>query len=159
MRACCPRPCPRPSRNCLRPCALGFAIQQQTRAELVDEARQVYAAAGVQFEIAPFFSGMAERLGAAHLMIGRAGCAHRLRDRRRRPPVDPGAPEDRARPQGQNARLLAEAGGALVLREDAFSADSLASLLASLLGDPDRLAKMAASARSVARPGRRRTPG
>jgi UDP-N-acetylglucosamine--N-acetylmuramyl-(pentapeptide) pyrophosphoryl-undecaprenol N-acetylglucosamine transferase len=54
--------------------------------------------------------------------------------------------------QGQNARLLAEAGAAEVLREDVLTVDSLAALLQSLIGDPERLAKMAAAARAVAKP-------
>jgi UDP-N-acetylglucosamine--N-acetylmuramyl-(pentapeptide) pyrophosphoryl-undecaprenol N-acetylglucosamine transferase len=54
--------------------------------------------------------------------------------------------------QGQNARLLAEAGAAVVLREDGLTVESLAGTLAGLLTDPERLARMAAAARSVARP-------
>jgi UDP-N-acetylglucosamine--N-acetylmuramyl-(pentapeptide) pyrophosphoryl-undecaprenol N-acetylglucosamine transferase len=54
--------------------------------------------------------------------------------------------------QGQNARLLSEPGAAVIAPEAELSAGALADLLAALLGDPDRLAQMATSARAVAKP-------
>lgn len=128
-------------------------VQQQTRAESIDGARRAYEAAGVEAEIAPFFQGMAERLAAAHLMIGRAGastvCEIAVAGR---PailvPLKIALDDD----QGQNARLLAEAGGAVVLREDALTAEALARVLEGLINDPDRLAKMAAAAHAVGKP-------
>jgi UDP-N-acetylglucosamine--N-acetylmuramyl-(pentapeptide) pyrophosphoryl-undecaprenol N-acetylglucosamine transferase len=130
-----------------------LSVQQQTRAENIDEATRVYAEAGVTAEIAAFFGGMAERLAGAHLMIGRAGastvCEIAVAGR---PsilvPLKIALDDD----QGQNARLLAEAGGAVVLREDALSVEVMAQTLESLLGDADRLSRMAGAARSVARP-------
>jgi UDP-N-acetylglucosamine--N-acetylmuramyl-(pentapeptide) pyrophosphoryl-undecaprenol N-acetylglucosamine transferase len=130
-----------------------LSVQQQTRPESVDEARRVYGDALVEAEIAPFFGDMAERLGQAHLIIGRAGastvCEIAVAGR---PailvPLKIALDDD----QGQNARLLAEAGGAVVLREDALSLQTLSETLTSLLTDPDRLSRMSAAARSVARP-------
>jgi len=128
-------------------------VQQQTRAESVEFARGVYESAGVEAEIATFFDGMAPRLGAAHLMIGRAGastvCEIAVAGR---PsilvPLKIALDDD----QGQNARLLKEAGAAEVLSEDALTADSLASLLQTLLDDPARLIRMAAAAKAVGKP-------
>jgi UDP-N-acetylglucosamine--N-acetylmuramyl-(pentapeptide) pyrophosphoryl-undecaprenol N-acetylglucosamine transferase len=128
-------------------------VQQQTRAESIETARRTYAVAGVEAEIAPFFSNMAERLAAAHLIIGRAGastvCEIAVAGR---PailvPLKIALDDD----QGQNARLLAEAGGAVVIREDALTAAGLAQTLEGLIGDPDRLAKMAAAAHAVGKP-------
>ena len=54
--------------------------------------------------------------------------------------------------QGENARLLADAGAALVVDEDALTPESLAEALAGLLEHPAKLAAMAAAARSVAVP-------
>ena len=130
-----------------------LSVQQQTRAENIEAATRVYAEAGVKAEIAAFFSGMAERLAGAHLMIGRAGastvCEIAVAGR---PsilvPLKIALDDD----QGQNARLLAEAGGAVVLREEVLSVEVMAQTLEALLSDPDRLARMAAAARSVARP-------
>ncbi len=51
--------------------------------------------------------------------------------------------------QLRNAQVFAAAGAALVLPEEAATPDSLVSAIASLLGDPGRLARMADSARSM----------
>jgi UDP-N-acetylglucosamine--N-acetylmuramyl-(pentapeptide) pyrophosphoryl-undecaprenol N-acetylglucosamine transferase len=128
-------------------------VQQQTRAESMEGARSTYAEAGMDAEIAPFFSGMAARLAAAHLVIGRAGastvCEIAVAGR---PailvPLRIALDDD----QGQNARLLSEAGAAAVMREDTLSAPRLTALLQSLIEDPAGLATMAAAAKAVARP-------
>jgi UDP-N-acetylglucosamine--N-acetylmuramyl-(pentapeptide) pyrophosphoryl-undecaprenol N-acetylglucosamine transferase len=128
-------------------------VQQQTRAESLEAARQIYAAAGVEAETAPFFDRMAERLAAAHLVIGRAGastvCEIAVAGR---PaifiPLKIALDDD----QGQNARLLAEAGAAEVIREDALSVETLSARLAALLTNPTRLAAMSAAATSAAKP-------
>ena len=128
-------------------------VQQQTRAESIEAARATYAAAGVEAEIAPFFDRMAERLAAAHLVIGRAGastvCEIAVAGR---PailvPLKIALDDD----QGQNARVLAEAGAAETIREDSLTPERLAERLAALLADPARLTVMAAAAHAVARP-------
>ena len=113
----------------------------------------IYADALVAAEVAPFFRDMAGRLKNAHLVIGRAGsgsvCEFAVAGR---PsilvPLAIALDDD----QGQNARLLAEAGGAVVMREADLTVDTLSSLLTALLGDPARLTQMAAAARSVSVP-------
>ncbi|HEY1425504.1 MAG TPA: undecaprenyldiphospho-muramoylpentapeptide beta-N-acetylglucosaminyltransferase [Caulobacteraceae bacterium] len=128
-------------------------VQQQTRAESIEGAKSTYAAADVDAEIAPFFEGMAARLGVAHLMIGRAGagtvCEIAVAGR---PailvPLKIALDDD----QGQNAHLLVDVGAAEVLREDALSPESLAAALQRLLGDPAKLAAMADAAHAVASP-------
>ena len=80
-----------------------------------EDARTIYADAMIDAEIAPFFRGMAQRLAAAHLVIGRAGastvCEIAVAGR---PsilvPLKIALDDD----QGQNARLLADAGAAEV---------------------------------------------
>jgi UDP-N-acetylglucosamine--N-acetylmuramyl-(pentapeptide) pyrophosphoryl-undecaprenol N-acetylglucosamine transferase len=128
-------------------------VQQQTREESIPEARRVYGDALVEAELAPFFSGMAERLAGAHLMIGRAGastvCEIAVAGR---PailvPLKIALDDD----QGQNALFLAEAGAAVVLREEGLTAERLAGVLQALLDDPIRLSRMSAAGRAVARP-------
>jgi UDP-N-acetylglucosamine--N-acetylmuramyl-(pentapeptide) pyrophosphoryl-undecaprenol N-acetylglucosamine transferase len=128
-------------------------VQQQTRAESMANARRVYQDALVDAEIAPFFRDMAGRLRDAHLVIGRAGagsvCEFAVAGK---PailvPLAIALDDD----QGQNARVLADAGGAEVAREHQLTVESLATALAALLGNPERLARMAAAARSVAIP-------
>jgi UDP-N-acetylglucosamine--N-acetylmuramyl-(pentapeptide) pyrophosphoryl-undecaprenol N-acetylglucosamine transferase len=128
-------------------------VQQQTRPEAVERAEATYAASNVEAEIAPFFERMAERLAACHLMIGRAGastvCEIAVAGR---PsilvPLKIALDDD----QGQNARLLAAAGGAEVLNEDQLSIESLSALIQALIEEPSRLVTMAAAAKAVAKP-------
>lgn len=61
----------------------------------------------------------------------------------------PGAAGDHQR---ANAALMAEAGAAVLLDDDACDAGALGELLDALLADPDRLARMAAAGRALARP-------
>jgi UDP-N-acetylglucosamine--N-acetylmuramyl-(pentapeptide) pyrophosphoryl-undecaprenol N-acetylglucosamine transferase len=130
-----------------------LSVQQQTRPESMDVARKAYQEAMVHAEIAPFFRDMASRLAAAHLVVGRAGagtvCEFAVAGK---PailvPLAIALDDD----QGQNARLLAEAGGAEVAREHQLTVESLGGALEKLLSNPARLARMAASARAVAIP-------
>ncbi len=130
-----------------------LSISQQTRPESMNFARRAYRDANVEAEIAPFFRDIASRLSAAHLVVGRSGagtvCEFAIAGR---PailvPLAIALDDD----QGQNARLLADAGGAEIAREHQLTVESLANALEKLLGNPARLARMAAAARSVAIP-------
>jgi UDP-N-acetylglucosamine--N-acetylmuramyl-(pentapeptide) pyrophosphoryl-undecaprenol N-acetylglucosamine transferase len=51
-----------------------------------------------------------------------------------------------------NATVLEKAGGAILLRQDAFTPQRLAREIAALAADPARLAAMAAAARSAGTP-------
>jgi len=130
-----------------------LVVQQQTRPESMETARRIYRNAVIDAEIAPFFRDMAGRLGAAHLVIGRSGagsvCEFAVAGR---PsilvPLAIAIDDD----QGQNAKLLADAGGAEIAREHQLTVGSLSNALDKLLNNPARLARMAAAARSVAIP-------
>jgi UDP-N-acetylglucosamine--N-acetylmuramyl-(pentapeptide) pyrophosphoryl-undecaprenol N-acetylglucosamine transferase len=128
-------------------------VTQQARAESQAFAIDAYALANVRAEVAPFFRDMARHLSRAHLVIGRSGagtvCEFAVAGR---PavliPLQIALDDD----QGQNARLLAEAGGAVVIREANLTAEGLAETLLGLLTDTAKLTAMAHAARSVARP-------
>ena len=128
-------------------------VQQQTRAESMDSARRIYADANVQAEIAPFFRDMASRLRQAHLVVGRSGagtvCEFAIAGK---PailvPLAIALDDD----QGQNAKVMADAGGAQVARENQLTVDTMANALEKLLTNPERLVRMAAGARSIAKP-------
>jgi UDP-N-acetylglucosamine--N-acetylmuramyl-(pentapeptide) pyrophosphoryl-undecaprenol N-acetylglucosamine transferase len=130
-----------------------LSVQQQTRRENLEEAIRVYKNAVVPAEIAPFFRDMASRLGAAHLVIGRSGagsvCEFAVAGK---PailvPLAIALDDD----QGQNAKLLADAGGAEIARESQLTVETLSSALEKLLTNPARLARMAAASRAVAIP-------
>lgn len=128
-------------------------LHQQTRPESMEIARRSYANANVKAEVAPFFRDIASRLRDAHLVIGRSGagsvCEFAVAGK---PailvPLAIAIDDD----QGQNARLLADAGGAEVAREPQLTVDSLSRALEKLLTNPGRLARMAAASRAVAIP-------
>jgi UDP-N-acetylglucosamine--N-acetylmuramyl-(pentapeptide) pyrophosphoryl-undecaprenol N-acetylglucosamine transferase len=119
----------------------------------MEGARQIYLGAAIDAEVAPFFRDMAQRLSAAHLVIGRAGastCSEL---------AVAGLPsvlvplkiamDDHQR---FNAAALADAGGAQVLLEDEVTVERLTSLLADILGDAARLEAMSRGARAAALP-------
>ena len=128
-------------------------VQQQSRPESMESARRIYRNAMVDCEVAPFFRDMAGRLRQAHLVVGRAGastcCELAVAGRPSILVPLKIAADDHQR---FNARLLEEAGGAAVCLEDELTVDAMAGALNALLKDPERLARMAAGARSVATP-------
>ncbi len=128
-------------------------VQQQSRPETLESARQIYLEAGIAAEIAPFFRDMADRLSKAHLVIGRAGAStcSELAVAALPSVLIPLkiAMDDH---QTLNARALSEAGAACVIAEDDVTVDSLTAVLAEVLSDPAQLTAMSAAARSVAIP-------
>jgi UDP-N-acetylglucosamine--N-acetylmuramyl-(pentapeptide) pyrophosphoryl-undecaprenol N-acetylglucosamine transferase len=128
-------------------------VQQQSRPETLEAARQIYLEAGIQAEVAPFFRDMAQRLSQAHLVIGRAGastCAE-LAVAALPSVLIPLkiATDDH---QTLNAKALTDVGAAVVIREDDVTVETLTAAIEPLLADPAKLAAMSAAARSVAIP-------
>lgn len=128
-------------------------VQQQSRPETLESARQIYLDAGIQAEVAPFFRDMADRLSKAHLVIGRAGAStcSELAVAALPSVLIPLkiAMDDH---QTLNARALSEAGAARVIAEDDLTVAGLTAALTDILSDPAKLAAMSAAARSVAIP-------
>ncbi len=127
-------------------------LVQQCRREDMARVSAVYAEAGIAADLSPFFADMAERYAAAHLVIGRAGastCAELAAIGRPAILVPlPGAIDDH---QSANARVLADAGAAVVLSQPQFTATALTAALTSMLRDPDRLSAAAQAAKTGAR--------
>lgn len=128
-------------------------VQQQSRPETLETARQIYLDAGIEADVAPFFRDMADRLSKAHLVVGRSGastCAE-LAVAALPSVLIPLkiATDDHQR---LNAKALTDAGAAEVILEDDLTVDRLASTLTGVLSDPARLSAMSAAARSVAIP-------
>ena len=130
-----------------------LSVEQQVRAEFIDQAKAVYAAAGIEAETAPFFKDMAARLSKAHLVIGRAGAStcSELAVAALPSVLIPLkiAMDDH---QTLNARALSDAGAARVIAEDDVTVDSLTAALSDILSDPTKLTAMSVAARSVAIP-------
>ena len=131
-----------------------LSILHQAGARNVEETRAAYESAGVgaRVEVVPFLDDVAGAMAASHLLVSRAGaitvaeiCAAG------RPSLLVPLAIAKGH-QVDNARLLAEAGGAEMIRSDELSAERLAAKLAELLGDGGRLAAMGRAARSLARP-------
>jgi UDP-N-acetylglucosamine--N-acetylmuramyl-(pentapeptide) pyrophosphoryl-undecaprenol N-acetylglucosamine transferase len=121
---------------------------------LAGEAARLPATARARYRVEPFVTdALADLYAAAGLVVGRAGagtvselCAGGL------PAVLVPLPGARGDEQTANARVLAEAGAAVLLPERELSGDRLVALLRELLGDPSRLKQMSERARSLARP-------
>lgn len=127
-----------------------LVIVQQCRKEQLEATTAAYAGLGIEPELRPFFPDMAERLGAAHLMIGRAGATTVAElTAAGRPSIlvpYPYAADDH---QTANAQAIAAAGGAWLMPQDGFTPAALAAMLARLLDDPTMLAEAADCARSL----------
>ena len=128
-------------------------VQQQSRPETLEAARQIYLEAGIEAEVAPFFRDMAQRLSQAHLVVGRAGAStcSELAVAALPAILIPlkVAMDDHQR---FNAHALVQAGAARMILEDDLTVDSLTAALADVLSKPAGLAAMSAGARSVALP-------
>lgn len=127
-------------------------VAQQTRPENHAEVDRAYKTAGVAAELSDFFDDMPRRIAEAHLVICRAGASTVAEiSAIGRPAVLAPYPEATADHQTANARALSEAGAAELV-PDAALGEHLGGLLARLLGDPGRLARMAIRAASLGRP-------
>lgn len=130
-----------------------LVVVQQVRQEQVEAVRKVYQEEGVRAEIAPFFTDMAAKLAAAHLVIARAGASTvtELLVTGRPAILVPLAIATDDHQTG-NAQALAGVGAADVLPEGQFRPQRLAALLAERLGDPHSLSVRGAAARVAAKP-------
>ena len=128
-----------------------LVVAQQVREEQLDAVRKIYADAGVKAECQAFFGDMPERLASAHLVIARAGGSSITECMvAGRPailiPLAIGMDDH----QTANAKAMGEA--ADIITESAFTAESLADLLAKRFGDPAGLAQKAALSRNLGKP-------
>ncbi|MGB4100499.1 MAG: undecaprenyldiphospho-muramoylpentapeptide beta-N-acetylglucosaminyltransferase [Alphaproteobacteria bacterium] len=126
-----------------------IVIAQQCRAEDIEHARTGFAGAGVDAELATFFRDVPERLGRCHLAICRAG-ASTIAELTAigRPAILVPYPFGHAQEQAANAEALAEAGGAWIIPQEAFTPEALAVRLEALLTLPASLEKTAEAARA-----------
>lgn len=127
-------------------------IVQQARAE--DEARVKarYGELGVKAEVAPFFKDLPARMADSHLVLARAGASTVLElTVIGRPSILVPLPISLDDDQGHNAQILVDAGAAVMRRQNTITPESLATDIATLLSDPDRLETMAAKARTLSR--------
>ena len=127
-------------------------VTQQVRLEDMDRVAAIYAENGIAAECAPFVDVPA-RLGAAHLVIARAG-ASTLAELAAvgRPAILVPLPSAMDDHQTANARALADAGGAWLVPQAEFTPPELAKRIQRLVTVPGRLVEAAAAARTLGRP-------
>jgi UDP-N-acetylglucosamine--N-acetylmuramyl-(pentapeptide) pyrophosphoryl-undecaprenol N-acetylglucosamine transferase len=124
-------------------------IAQQCRKDDVELARAGFAAAGIEAELSPFFHDVPERMADAQLVICRSGGSTIAElTAVGRPSILVPFPHGHAGEQTANAEAVAEAGGAWIIPEHAFTAEALAVRLESLLALPAVLVKTAMAART-----------
>jgi len=124
-------------------------ISQQCRAEDIEAARAALAGAGIEAEVSPFFKDVPERMAQAHLVIGRSGGgAIAELTAIGRPSILVPFAHGHAGEQQANAESVAQAGGAWILPENAFTPEALAVRLEALLSTPGNLTKAATAARA-----------
>jgi UDP-N-acetylglucosamine--N-acetylmuramyl-(pentapeptide) pyrophosphoryl-undecaprenol N-acetylglucosamine transferase len=128
-------------------------LAHQTGERDVEMVRAAYAAAGIQADVQPFFYDMGRRVGAADLIICRAGATTIAEISAAAKPAIliplPTATDDHQR---RNAEALAAAGAAEVLLQSEATGSVLAGRIKQLAVDAQRRARLSAQARKFARP-------
>jgi len=115
--------------------------------------KTAYAALGVDVQVSPFFTDMAVRMAAAQLVMSRSGASTVSEIAViGRPALLVPYPHALDHDQAANAAALAAAGGAEVHPQSTLSPERIAALIGRLMQDPERLATMAAAARSAGKP-------
>src|ERR1700686_2630311 len=129
-----------------------LVLTQQVREEDMARVRAVYDRLKIKAELAPFFSDLPARLASNHLVVSRSG-AGTVAELAAigRPSILVPLPGSIDQDQFANAGVLEQAGGALRIRQAAFTPDRLATEISELPAQPERLTAMAASARGVGR--------
>lgn len=128
-------------------------VVQQAREEDIDRVKEAYSEANISAEIAPFFADLPARMAAAHLVIGRAGASTVAElTVMGRPSILVPLPHALDNDQLNNARRLAESGGAWCIEQRNLSPERLADELGNLLAAPDVLAAAAKAAKTAGRP-------
>ncbi|TIT59380.1 MAG: UDP-N-acetylglucosamine--N-acetylmuramyl-(pentapeptide) pyrophosphoryl-undecaprenol N-acetylglucosamine transferase, partial [Mesorhizobium sp.] len=105
------------------------------------------------WKVSPFFTDMAARMAASHLVMSRSGASTVSEIAViGRPALLVPYPHALDHDQAANAAALAAAGGAEVHPQSTLSPERIATLVAGLIQDPDRLSAMAAAAQSAGKP-------
>jgi len=127
-------------------------LTQQVREEDMIRVRAVYDRLKIQAELAPFFTDLPARLASNHLVVSRSG-AGTIAELAAigRPSILVPLPGAIDQDQFANAGVLSEVDGALRIPQAEFTSDRLASEISALAAEPQRLAAMAAAARSAGR--------
>jgi UDP-N-acetylglucosamine--N-acetylmuramyl-(pentapeptide) pyrophosphoryl-undecaprenol N-acetylglucosamine transferase len=130
-----------------------LALTHQTGERDLDLVRTAYQHAGLAARVEAFIYEIDREMKAADVVIARSG-ATTLAELAAsgRPAILVPLPTSTDDHQRKNAEVVARAGAAVVVDERELNGDSLAAAITSLVSDPERRRRMAAAARSLARP-------
>jgi UDP-N-acetylglucosamine--N-acetylmuramyl-(pentapeptide) pyrophosphoryl-undecaprenol N-acetylglucosamine transferase len=128
-------------------------VTQQCRADDIERVRKIYAEHQIPAELATYLEDLPERLGWAHLVIGRAGastiaeltCAGR-------PAILIPLPTAMDNHQAFNVKEMVDAGGARSIPQHQFTSKELAKQIQKMALLPGALENAAKAARSCGRP-------
>ncbi|WP_296717868.1 undecaprenyldiphospho-muramoylpentapeptide beta-N-acetylglucosaminyltransferase [Erythrobacter sp.] len=128
-------------------------VTQQCRAEDLDAVRKRYAEHDIPAELGTYFVDMHERLADTHLFIGRAG-ASTIAELTAvgRPAILVPLPIATDDHQAANTREMVKAGGARMIRQDAFQPKELAKQIQAMAMNPGSLGNAAHGAFNCGRP-------
>jgi UDP-N-acetylglucosamine--N-acetylmuramyl-(pentapeptide) pyrophosphoryl-undecaprenol N-acetylglucosamine transferase len=128
-------------------------ITQQVRPEDMETVQNCVVRLEMGADIAPFFNDMAERIGAAHLVICRSGASTVSEiSVIGRPAILVPYPYALDHDQAANAAALAANGGAKVIAQSELSPEKLSTILRGAMTSPEKLVKMAAAAKLSGKP-------
>jgi UDP-N-acetylglucosamine--N-acetylmuramyl-(pentapeptide) pyrophosphoryl-undecaprenol N-acetylglucosamine transferase len=128
-------------------------VTQQCREEDLEAVRERYRSHDIPAELGTYFGDMAARLADAHLFIGRAG-ASTIAELTAvgRPAILIPLPIATDDHQAANTREMAQAGGARMIRQAAFTPKELAKQIQVMAQRPETLATAAHAAWNCGRP-------
>jgi len=133
-----------------RPVRDRLVLTQQARPSDIEALRQACEELEMKADIQPFFSNMPGLMAHAHYIIARSGASTVAEIAAvGRPALLVPYPNALDHDQMQNAAALALSGGVRVVREQELTPDRLAVIIRDAVGESDRLAAMAAKARSA----------
>jgi UDP-N-acetylglucosamine--N-acetylmuramyl-(pentapeptide) pyrophosphoryl-undecaprenol N-acetylglucosamine transferase len=125
-------------------------VTQQVRAEDMAQVTAEYARLGVDADCNPFFKDLPVRMAQSQLVIARSGASTVAELAvMGRPSILVPLPGALDQDQAANAKVLAAAGGAVVMLQPTFTPEALAERLAALLAAPGGLMEMGAKAKSI----------
>jgi UDP-N-acetylglucosamine--N-acetylmuramyl-(pentapeptide) pyrophosphoryl-undecaprenol N-acetylglucosamine transferase len=130
-----------------------LSVVHQTGERDLAPTREAYRAVGMDARVEPFLDGVAAEMAAATLVVCRAG-ATTLAELAAvgRPAVIIPLPTATDDHQRRNARVLADAGAAVMVEESELGGSRLANVIAELVADGPRLAAMADAMGRFAKP-------
>jgi UDP-N-acetylglucosamine--N-acetylmuramyl-(pentapeptide) pyrophosphoryl-undecaprenol N-acetylglucosamine transferase len=128
-------------------------LTQQARPEDEAQVRARLEEMGVEAEVSPFFTDMAARIGAAHLVISRSGAStvSEIAVIGRSAILVP-YPYALDHDQAANAHALMAKGGASVVKQSDLTPQVLSGMIADRMNDPAGLAATAAAAQATGKP-------